>query len=382
MKSIGILGSTGSVGKQALDVILNNPKKFKVKYLTCNSNFKELAKQANLCNPEYICIINHDKCKLLKKVNIPNRIKILSGLDSLIDLTKISDVDIVLNAISGYQGLEPTLNIIKSGVDIALSNKESIVQAGHIVTKLAKKNNVNIFPVDSEHSALWQCMNGESKKTIKRLILTASGGPFRLLDKAKFHTITKKDALNHPNWSMGNKITVDSATMMNKGFEVIEAFWLFNIDINNIDIIVHPQSIIHSMIEFIDGSIKAQLSSPDMRLPIQYAFSYPERYELETVNNDFSIINRMDFEPVDTNKFKCIELAYESVKLGGTYPVVLNVANDIAVKLFLEDKISFLNIPKIILESMENHSSFNNPNIDNIREVTKLTEEIILKKYS
>jgi len=382
MKSIGILGSTGSVGKQALDVVLNNPNKFKVKYLACNSNFRELAKQANLCYPEYICIINNDKYKLLKKIDVPNGVKILSGLDSFTDLTKITDVDIVLNAISGYHGLESTLNIIKSGVDIALSNKESIVQAGHIVTKLAKKNNVNIFPIDSEHSALWQCMSGESKKTIKRLILTASGGPFRLLEKTKFKTITKKDALNHPNWSMGNKITIDSATMMNKGFEVIEAFWLFNIDINAIDIIVHPQSIIHSMIEFIDGSIKAQLSIPDMRLPIQYAFSYPERYELDVVNNDFSLINRMDFEPANLNKFKCIKLAYEAVKLGGTYPVVLNVANDIAVKLFLEDKISFLNIPKIIMESMENHSSFNNPSIDNIREVTKLTEKIILEKYS
>ena len=226
MKNIGILGSTGSVGKQALDVISANPQKFKVKYLTCNSNYEELGKQANLYNPEYICILNENKYKLLKNINIPNGIKILSGLESFIDLTRIRDVDIVLNAISGYQGLEPTLNIISAGVDIALSNKESIVQAGHIVTKLAKKNNVNIFPVDSEHSALWQCMNGENEKSIKRLILTASGGPFRSLDEKKFHAITKKDALNHPNWSMGNKITIDSATMMNKGFEVIEAFWL------------------------------------------------------------------------------------------------------------------------------------------------------------
>jgi len=382
MKNIGILGSTGSVGKQALDVISANPQQFKVKYLTCNSNYEELGKQANLYNPEYICIFNKNKYKSLKNINIPNGIKILSGLESFIDLTRIKDVDIVLNAISGYQGLEPTLNIISAGVDIALSNKESIVQAGHIVTKLAKKNNVNIFPVDSEHSALWQCMNGENKKSIKRLILTASGGPFRLLDENKFHAITKKDALNHPNWSMGNKITIDSATMMNKGFEVIEAFWLFNIDIKDIDIVVHPQSIIHSMIEFIDGSIKAQLSIPDMRLPIQYAFSYPERYKLDAVKNDFSLINRMDFEPIDFNKFKCIKLAYESIKLGGTYPTVLNVANDIAVSLFLKDKISFLDISNIIMESMENHSSINTPNIDNIKDVTRWTEKFILKKYS
>ena len=382
MKHIGLLGSTGSVGKQALDVILQNSTNFKVKYLTCNSNYKELIKQANIYKPEYICILDKTRYKSFQNMNIHESTKVLYGLDSFLELTKIKDVDIVLNAVSGYQGLEPTLNVINSGVDIALSNKESIVQAGHIVTKLAKKNNVNIFPVDSEHSALWQCMNGEDKNAIKRLILTASGGPFRLLDDKKFDKISREDALKHPNWTMGDKITIDSATMMNKGFEVIEAFWLFNIDINKIDIVIHPQSVIHSMIEFIDGSIKAQLSIPDMRPPIQYAFSYPKRYKLNNINNDFNIMNRIDFEPVDFNKFKCIKLAYDAIKLGGTYPVVLNVANDIAVDLFLNNKISFLKISELIKETMEKHSSINDPNINDIKEVIKWTEDYLLKNYN
>jgi len=383
MKNIGILGSTGSVGKQALEVISQYPNKFNVKYLTCNTNYKELIEQTILYKPDFICVADETTYNTFKKYVKSKSIKHKYEIRRLESLTKDEDIDIVLNAISGYQGLEPTLNVLNSGVDIAISNKESIVQAGHIVTKLAKKNDVNIFPVDSEHSALWQCMIGEDKSTIKRLILTASGGPFRLLDKNKFNKITKEDALKHPNWSMGNKITIDSATMMNKGFEVIEAFWLFNIDINKIEIVVHPQSIIHSMIEFIDGSIKAQLSVPDMRLPIQYAFSYPERYELKnSIQNDFSQLRRIDFEPVDLDKFKCIKLAYDAIKLGGTYPVVLNVANDVAVNLFLNDKISFLKISETIMKVMEKHSSINKPNINDIREVTKWTENFILNIYN
>ena len=303
------------------------------------------------------------------------------GHDALEELSKDNSPDIVLNAVSGYQGLTLTVNSIIAGNDIALANKESIVQAGKIVTELAGEKGVNILPVDSEHSALWQCLNGEKKEFIKRLILTASGGPFRKLKKKEFKNITKKDALNHPNWSMGNKITIDSATMMNKGFEVIEAFWLFNISLKKIDIVVHPQSLIHSMIEFIDGSIKAQISIPDMRLPILYALSYPERIKLNNMEYDFNLFQRMDFEPADLNKFKCIKLAYDAIKLGGTYPTVLNVSNDIAVRLFLKEKISFIEIPELIDKAMNKHIPINNPSLENILEITKWTEKY-LERYN
>ena len=379
MKKIGILGSTGSVGTQALEIIKKNPDKFKVKYLSCNSNSSLLVKQAKFFKPDYICLVDSTKKDYLKN-NLSN-VKIMYGQDALKELSKDNSPDIVLNAVSGYQGLTLTVNSIKAGNDIALANKESIVQAGKIVTELARVKGVNILPVDSEHSALWQCLNGEKKEFIKRLILTASGGPFRKLKKKEFKNITKKDALNHPNWSMGNKITIDSATMMNKGFEVIEAFWLFNISLKKIDIVVHPQSLIHSMIEFIDGSIKAQISIPDMRLPILYALSYPERIKLNNMEYDFNLLQRMDFEPANLNKFKCIKLAYDAIKLGGTYPTVLNVSNDIAVRLFLKEKISFIEIPELIDKAMNKHIPINNPSLENILEITKWTEKY-LERYN
>ena len=375
MKKIGILGSTGSVGTQALEIIKKYSNKFKVKYLACNSNASLLVKQAKVFKPDYVCLVDSTKKTYLK--NKLSNVKIMYGQKAIEELSKDNSSDIILNAVSGYQGLILTINIIMAGNDIALANKESIVQAGKIVTELAEKKGVNIFPVDSEHSALWQCLNGEKRDFIKRLILTASGGPFSQLEKKEFRNITKKDALNHPNWSMGDKITIDSATMMNKGFEVIEAFWLFNIELKKIDIVVHPQSLIHSMIEFIDGSIKAQISIPDMRLPILYALSYPERIKLNDIDYDFNLYKRMDFEPVDLNKFKCIKLAYNAIKLGGTYPTVLNVSNDIAVRLFLEEKISFIEIPEIINKAMNKHISINSPTLENILETTRWTESFL-----
>mgnify|MGYP001166339566 FL=1 len=375
MKYIGILGSTGSVGRQALEVIKENPNKFKVKYLSCNRNFIELIKQINFFKPTYVSINTIKRqqkiIEFIKSENINCEVLLEKDL-----INKIK-VDIVLNAISGYEGLEPTINIIKTGTDIALSNKESIVQAGHIVMKLAKKNKVNIFPVDSEHSAIWQCLIGENKDNVKRLILTASGGPFRKLDKSKFSKITKEQALNHPNWSMGDKISIDSATMMNKGFELIEAYWLFGINLDKIDIIVHPQSLIHSMVEYIDGSIKAQISSPDMKLPIQYAFSYPERYSINDLKNDLESWKVMNFERVDLEKFKCIKLAYKAIKLGGSYPTVLNVSNDIAVDLFLNDKVSFEMIPNIIEKTMNKHKYVKNPDLLDIKDLTNWTKKYI-----
>ena len=375
MKYIGILGSTGSVGRQALEVIKENPNKFKVKYLSCNRNFIELIKQINFFKPAYVSINTIKRqqkiIEFIKSENINCEVLLEKDL-----INKIK-VDIVLNAISGYEGLEPTINIIKTGTDIALSNKESIVQAGHIVMKLAKKNKVNIFPVDSEHSAIWQCLIGENKDNVKRLILTASGGPFRKLNKSKFSKITKEQALNHPNWSMGDKISIDSATMMNKGFELIEAYWLFGINLDKIDIIVHPQSLIHSMVEYIDGSIKAQISSPDMKLPIQYAFSYPERYSINDLKNDLELWKVMNFERVDLEKFKCIKLAYKAIKLGGSYPTVLNVSNDIAVDLFLNDKVSFEMIPNIIEKTMIKHKYVKNPDLLDIKDLTNWTKKYI-----
>ena len=375
MKYIGILGSTGSVGKQALEVVGKHPDKFKIKYLACNSNYEELIQQIIFYKPNYISIKKTDKKQKIKEfINSKN---IECEFLSVKDLINKVKVDIVLNAISGYQGLQPTIDIINAGTDIALSNKESIVQAGHIIVELAKKNSVNIFPVDSEHSAIWQCLIGEEKEHVKRIILTASGGPFRELSKNKFSKITKEQALDHPNWSMGDKISIDSATMMNKGFELIEAYWLFGVDLKKIDIIIHPQSLIHSMVEYIDGSIKAQMSIPSMRIPIQYAFSYPERFSINNIDNNLELWSIMNFERVDLKKFKCIKLAYKAIKLGGSYPTVLNVSNDIAVDLFLNDKISFERIPDIIEKTMLKHNYIKNPDLLDIENLTRWVEDYI-----
>ena len=379
MKTIGILGSTGSVGKQSLEVISNHKNKFNVKFLAANSNIDLLIEQTKKFKPEFICI--YDKSKYIELKNNISKTEILSGNEGLMNLCELSNVDIILNAISGYSGLEPTMKIIESGTDIALSNKESIVQAGHLVMNLAKSKNVNIFPVDSEHSALWQCMVGEQENKIRKIILTASGGPFRTLSKDDFSNVTVAQALNHPNWEMGKKITIDSATMMNKGFEMIEAHWLFSIDSKNIEIVVHPQSIIHSMVEYIDGSIKAQLSNPDMRLPIQYAFSFPKRYELNDLTFDIKKFSRLDIEPIDLDKFKCLKLSFDAINKGGSNPVILNVANDIAVDLFLNNKIKFIQIPDIIEDCMSNHSYINSPKLSDILSLTKWTKNYINERF-
>ena len=380
MKNIGILGSTGSVGSQSLDVIDNHKDKFNVKFLAANSNVNSLINQTEKFKPEFICIYDKSKYKQLKdKVNTT---KVLTGHEGLMELCELSNVDIILNSIVGYGGLEPTLKIIESGTDIALSNKESIVQAGHLVMNLAKLKNVNIFPVDSEHSAIWQCLVGEKKSKIKKIILTASGGPFRNFPKNKFSKISVSQALNHPNWKMGKKITIDSATMMNKGFEMIEAFWLFSINPKNIEIVIHPQSIIHSMVEFIDGSVKAQLSNPDMRMPIQYAFSYPDRYELNDLEFDIKKFSKLDIEPLNMNKFKCVELSFYAINKGGSYPVILNISNDIAVNLFLNEKILFTQIPHIIEECMRHHSYVNSPKLSDILSLTKWTENYLKENFN
>ena len=376
MKKIGILGSTGSVGSQALKIIGSNLDKFELVFISAYQNKDKLINQINQYKPKYACIANSNKEDYNELIKLDNNVKVLNDKDSLMDLCDL-DVDLIVNAISGYKGLFLSEKIIKNKIDIALSNKESIVQAGEILTKLAKKNNTNIFPVDSEHSAIWQCLMGEKKENIKRIILTGSGGPFRKLTKNNFDKITKKDALNHPNWSMGNKITIDSATMMNKGFEVIEAHWLFEIKYSNIDIVIHPESIIHSMIEFIDGSIKAQLSIPTMIIPIQFALTYPERIINNDISFNFLDNNSFTFEKPDMNKFRCIKLAYEAGKSKGTYPTVLNVANDLAVDLFLKEKIQFLDIEKIIEKALNWHNNIANPDMNDIKNTMHLTENYI-----
>jgi len=373
MKKIGILGSTGSVGSQTLEIIDEYKNEFELVFISGHSNIEKLNSQINKYSPKYACVSNND---ILDQVN--NQInfnKLYKGNQGLIDLCDI-EVDLVVNAISGYKGLYLSVKLLENNINIALSNKESIVQAGSILTKMAKDRNLNIFPVDSEHSALWQCIIGENQDSIDKLILTGSGGPFRELDKNKFYAVTKEQALKHPNWSMGNKITIDSATMMNKGFEVIEAHHLFNIPYEDINIVIHPESIIHSMVKFIDGSIKAQLSIPTMRIPIQFALSYPQRLKNESIDIDFTANNKFSFEKVD-DKFRCIKLAYDAGKKSGTYPTVLNVANDMTVDMFLNDMINFSDIPDIIEESLNSHSSISNPSIDDIKEATLETENFI-----
>ena len=365
MRKIGILGSTGSIGTQSLD-LLNSNSDFQVDYLCADSNYKLLYKQILEYKPKYACINNMDSYNELKKINSSST-ELISGTQNVLDFIKSREVSLALNSIVGISGLRPTLNIIESGTPLlALANKESLVMAGEIVTQKAKDKDIAILPVDSEHSAIWQCLCGEENSDIRKIILTASGGPFRKLSKDQFKGITIKDALNHPNWDMGNKITIDSATMMNKGFEVIETKWLFDIDSKNIDILVHPQSIVHSMVEFKDTSIKAQLGFPDMKIPINYALNYPSHSKLNLPSLDLRNISKLTFENPDIDKFRCIKLAYDSMESGGTSTSVLNIANDISVGLFLDKKISFIDIPQIIELCIEKHDYINHPSLEDI----------------
>ncbi len=365
MKKIAILGSTGSIGTQALE-LLNESNHYKIDYLYTNSNYKLLYEQIISSEPKFACINCEESYKKLKEINDTNT-KIICGLNNSLDFIKSRKVDLSLNAIVGISGLKPTLNIIESGTKLlALANKESLVMAGEIVTEIAAKNNVKILPVDSEHSAIWQCLIGENDLDISRIILTASGGPFRTLDKNSFKSITVKDALNHPNWDMGNKITIDSATMMNKGFEVIETKWLFGISEDRIDILVHPQSIIHSMVEFKDTSIKAQLGFPDMKIPINYALHYPKHTKLNLKPLKLDLIGQLTFEKPDLNKFQCIQLAYNAMESGGTTPSILNIANDLSVDLFLNQQIKFTQIPELIELCITKHHYISKPKIDDI----------------
>lgn len=378
MKKISILGSTGSIGTQTLDVVRKNKDKFEVVAISANSSIDLLLEQILEFNPKYVAVYNEESAKKLKDM-IPNNIniEILSSMEGLVKICELEEVDIVLTAVVGMIGLVPTMAAIKAKKTIALANKETLVTAGEIVMREAKKNNVEILPVDSEHSAIFQCLNGERKKDIEKIILTASGGPFRGKKKEELINVTKNEALKHPNWDMGRKISIDSSTLMNKGLEVIEAKWLFDVDVEDIDIVVHPQSIIHSMVSFRDSSVMAQLGCPDMRLPIEYALTYPERSKTDFERLDLAKVATLTFEKPDMETFPCLELAFRALKLGGTYPVVLNSANEVLVNEFLNDKIGFYDIPYYIERSLNQHNNRSNPTLEDILEVDKETREFL-----
>ena len=376
-KKISILGSTGSVGVNTLKVINNISKEFDIVYLTGNTNSDLMIKQCLEFNPKSVVMINEEASEVVKKGLSGYDINVLSGRESLLDISKDKEIDLVLNALVGSPGMEPTLEAVKAGVDVALSNKESLVVAGDLITTQMKKTGANIFPVDSEHSAIWQCMIGESLADVEKIILTGSGGPFRTRPINTFKDIDVSEALNHPNWEMGKKITIDSATMMNKGLEVIEAYWLFNIDVAMIDIVVHPQSIIHSMIEFKDSSIKAQMGVPDMKVPIQYALTYPNHLSAPWERLDFKLLGDLSFEAPDFDRFPCIQLAYMSLDRMGSTPAVLNMANDYSVYKFLNSEIKFTEIPKIIEAAMKHHQWVEKPDLDYIKELDNWTKDFV-----
>jgi len=380
-KKISILGSTGSIGVNALNVIRNIPEDYEIVHLTGNMNSDLMIKQCEEFHPKSIVMINDDASEKVQNTLTNNDVEVLSGRENLLKISKDKNVDLVLNALVGSSGMEPTLEALNACVDVALSNKESLVVAGDLITSSMKKSGANLFPVDSEHSAIWQCMVGESIDDIEKIILTGSGGPFRKRPINTFSEITISDALNHPNWDMGNKITIDSATMMNKGLEVIEAYWLFNMKASQIDIVVHPQSIIHSMVEFKDGSVKAQMGVPDMKIPIQYALTYPRHVNAQWERLDFKSLANLSFQAPDYERFPCIKLAYNSLDKMGTTPAVLNMANDYCVYKFLNGEIKFTDIPMIIESAMNNHQWTENPNLDYLRELDLWAKDFVNDFY-
>jgi len=348
LKRIIILGSTGSIGTQTLEVVKAHPDKFKVVLLAANSSADLLIEQAREIKPNYVVIANKSYFEYVRAGLFGQETKVFHGIDAINDLVSSIDADLVITAMVGFAGLIPTLKAIESGKNIALANKETLVVAGDIVTQTAERFNVKILPIDSEHSAIFQCLVGEESKSIEKIILTASGGPFRKYTKEQLQTVTPEDALKHPNWSMGAKITIDSATMMNKGLEIIEARWLFNLSPEQIDVIIHPQSIIHSMVQFTDGSMKAQMGLPDMRIPIQYALTYPERLTNNFARYQFHPIDNLTFEKPDCEHFQCLQFAFDALHQQGNYACIINAANEIAVAAFLKKRIKFSEIPKTI----------------------------------
>jgi len=378
-KKIAILGSTGSIGTQTLEVINNNLDRFSIELLSAHSNIDFLIKQTIKFKPKTIIIGNKNHYKKLKMTFKSQKINILYGEDALNNFYEYCNVDLVVISLVGKLGLIPTINAVKNKVDIAFANKETLVIAGSIINKLLIKHSVNLYPIDSEHSAIFQCLIGESEKSIEKIILTASGGPFRGKTLKELKNVTKADALNHPKWKMGNKITIDSSTLMNKGLELIEAKWLFNIDINKIEVVLHPESIIHSMVQFIDGSIKAQLGEPNMKIPIQYALSYPKRIKNNFPRYKFDINKSLNFEKPCLKTFNNLKLAFDAAQNGGNAPCILNASNEIVVESFLKEKIKFLDMTNIIEESLNKISYIANPNLEELIETDYITRNFTKK---
>jgi len=367
-KHIAILGSTGSIGTQALEVVKQHPDKLDVEVLTAHSNASLLIRQALEFMPNAVVIAKESMYERVYEALDPYDIKVYRGTASIEQIVEMDTIDMVLVALVGWSGLKPTLRAIEAGKQIALANKETLVVAGELVTKLAREKGVNIYPVDSEHSAIFQCLAGEFHNPVEKIILTASGGPFRGMKRDQLLHVTREQALKHPNWNMGCKVTIDSATLMNKGLEVIEAKWLFNLPVEQIEVVVHPQSIIHSMVQFADGSIKAQMGMPDMRLPIQYALTYPQRLPSKFPKFSFDECLQFTFEKPDKENFRCLNLAYEAMRLGGNIPCIMNAADEVAVHAFLREEISFLQIPELIEQSMSKISFVRTPSLSDYEE--------------
>ena len=383
-KRIAILGSTGSIGTQALEVIDQYPDYFEVEVLTANNNIELLVQQARKYQPNVVVVANETHYKVLQEALKSEPIKVYAGSNAIAEVAQMDTVDIVLTAMVGYSGLIPTFNAAKAGKQIALANKETMVVAGEIINRVVIENNASILPVDSEHSAIFQCLSGEYNNEIEKIYLTASGGPFRSYSMEQLQKVTKNDALKHPNWNMGAKITIDSASMMNKGFEVIEAKWLFGLKPEQIDVIIHPQSIVHSLVQFRDGSMKAQMGLPDMKLPILYALSYPQRRPSNFKRFSFLDYPKLTFEQPDLKNFRNLALAYEALRRGGNMPCILNAANEVVVQAFLKDQLRFVEMPDIIEESMQKSAYIENPDLNDYiqtdKEVRLIAHSIIKER--
>lgn len=374
MKRIALLGSTGSIGRQTLEVIKNNPGHFQIVVLSAQNSYEKLIEQALEFKPKAVVIGCKNDQEKVRAALIAENIEVYAGIDALNNIVERDDVDVAFIALVGFAGLKPTFNAIKAGKNVALANKESLVVAGEMLTNLATKNNVQILPVDSEHSAIFQCLLGEKPETIEKIYLTASGGPFFGKRNDFLEHVTAAEALQHPRWDMGPKITIDSASMMNKGLEVIEAKWLFNLNVDQIDVLIHPQSVVHSMIQFVDGSMKAQMGLPDMRIPIQFALSYPDRIVSQYPRFDFEVQSQLSFYPPDRKTFRNLDLAYCALTKAGNMPCILNAANEVAVDSFLNGTIMFLRITELIEQCMEKISFIENPDIDDLIQTNRQTK--------
>ena len=382
MRKIVLLGSTGSIGTQTLDVVRNNPKELEVVGLAANSRVKEVEAQIREFHPSYVCMHEADAAKELQEKISDTGIKVLSGMEGLLELVSVPEADTVLTAVVGMIGIQPTIRAIESGKDIALANKETLVCAGHIIMPLVKKMGVQMLPVNSEHSAIFQSLNGEPRDKVEKILLTASGGPFRGKTRQELENMTAADALKHPNWDMGPKVTIDSSSLVNKGLEVMEARWLFDVDLDKIQVLVHPQSIVHSGVQFTDGAVIAQLGVPDMKLPIQYALFYPDRRPMAEKRLDLFELGSLTFEKPDVETFRGLKLAYDAARAGGSMPTVFNAANEMAVKRFLKGDIRYLEIYDMIEEAMEHHQKVEDPDVQAILAAEAETYRFLSEKYN